>query len=155
MTRIGFLVGTAALTLLPFAAIAADEHVIAAPDTLKWGPAPPAYPKGAEFAIITGNPGQEGPFVLRIKAPAGYKVPPHMHPADENVTVLSGSVNFGMGDKMDAAKETAVKPGGYFKASKGMAHYASFPEPTIIQVHGVGPTGINYINPADDPRKSN
>ena len=79
---------------MPFAAIAADEHVIATPDTLKWGPAPPSYPKGAEFAIITGNPGQEGPFVLRIKAPAGYKVPPHVHPADENVTVISGTVNF-------------------------------------------------------------
>jgi quercetin dioxygenase-like cupin family protein len=155
MTRIAFLVGTVAIAALPFAATAADEHVVATPDTLKWGPAPPAYPKGAEFAIISGNPGQEGPFVLRIKTPAGYKVPPHTHPADENVTVLSGSVNFGMGDKVDAAKETAVKPGGYFKASKGMAHYASFPEATIIQVHGVGPTGITYINPADDPRKSN
>jgi quercetin dioxygenase-like cupin family protein len=155
MSRIRFLVGTVALALLPFAAIAADEHVIATSDTLKWGPAPPSYPKGAEFAIITGNPGQEGPFVLRIKAPAGYKVPPHVHPADENVTVISGTVNFGMGDKIDAAKETPLKPGGYFKASKGMVHYASFPEPTIVQVHGVGPTGINYINPADDPRKSN
>jgi len=156
MTRIAFLAGAAALVLSPLSAIAADDHaVVAAPDTLKWAPGPPGYPKGAEFTIITGNPGQEGPFVLRIKAPAGYKVPPHMHPADENVTVLSGSVNFGMGEKVDAAKETAVKPGGYFKASKGMAHYAAFPEPTIIQVHGVGPTGISYINPADDPRKSN
>src|SRR6266567_4459291 len=126
MTRIGFLVGTVALGLLPFAAIAADEHVSATPDTLKWGPAPPAY-----------------------------KVPPHVHPADENVTVLSGTFNFGMGEKFDEAKGTALKPGGYFKASKGMAHYAWFTEPTIIQVHGVGPTGINYINPADDPRKSN
>ena len=107
MTRIGFLVGTVALGLLPFAAIAADEHVSATPDTLKWGPAPPAYPKGAEFAIISGNPGQEGPFVLRIKAPAGYKVPPHVHPADENVTVLSGTFNFGMGEKFDEAKGTA------------------------------------------------
>src|SRR5205807_8082037 len=140
---------------LTFAAIAAGEHVNAPPGAHKWGPATPRYPEGAEFAIITGNPGQEGPFVLHIKAPAGYKVPPHVQPADENVTVISGTVNFGMGDKVDAAKETAVKPGGYFKASKGMAHYASFPEPTIIQVHGVGPTGINYINPADDPRKSN
>jgi quercetin dioxygenase-like cupin family protein len=155
MTRIGILLCTVALSLLPLAAIAADEHVIATPDTLKWGPPPPAYPKGAEFAVITGNPGQEGPFVLRIRAPAGYKVPPHVHPADENVTVISGSVNFGMGDKMDPAKETALKPGGYFKASKGMQHYASFPEPAIIQVHGVGPTGITYVNPADDPRKSN
>jgi quercetin dioxygenase-like cupin family protein len=155
MTRIGSLVCTLALGLLPFAALAADEHVVATPDTLKWGPAPPSYPKGAEFAIITGNPGQEGPFVLRMKAPAGYKVPPHVHPADENVTVISGTVNFGMGAKMDAASETAVKAGGYFKASKGMQHYASFPEPTIIQVHGVGPTGISYINPADDPRKGN
>jgi quercetin dioxygenase-like cupin family protein len=154
MTRI-ILVSTVVLGLLPFAAMAADDHVFATPDTLKWGPAPPGYPKGAEFAIIAGNPGQEGPFVLRIRAPAGYKVPPHMHPADENATVLSGAVTFGMGDKMDAAKETVLKAGGYFKASKGMAHYASFPEPTVIQVHGVGPTGINYINPADDPRKSN
>jgi quercetin dioxygenase-like cupin family protein len=156
MTRIAFLAGAAALLLSPLSAIAADDHaVVAAPDTLKWAPGPPGYPKGAEFAIITGSPGQEGPFVLRLKAPAGYKVPPHTHPADENATVLSGSVNFGTGEKVDAAKETAVKPGGYFKASKGMAHYASFTEPTIIQVHGVGPTGISYINPADDPRKSN
>jgi len=154
MTRL-ILISTVGLALLPLAAMAADDHVIAAPDTLKWGPAPPAYPKGAEFAIITGNPGQEGPFVLRIKAPAGYLVPPHVHPADENVTVLSGAVNFGMGAKVDAAHETAVKPGGYFKAAKGMQHYALFPEATVIQVHGVGPTGINYINPADDPRKSN
>ena len=154
MNRI-ILVSTLVLGLLPLAAMAADDHVFATPDTLKWGPAPPAYPKGAEFAIIAGNPGQEGPFVLRIRAPAGYKVPPHIHPADENVTVISGAATFGMGDKMDAAKETVLKPGGYFKASKGMAHYASFSEPTVIQVHGVGPTGINYINPADDPRKSN
>ena len=156
MTRIAFLAGAAALLLTPLSAIAADDHaIVAAPDTLKWTPGPPGYPKGAEFTVITGNPGQEGPFVLRLKAPAGYKVPPHTHPADENATVLSGSVTFGMGDKVDAAKETAVKPGGYFKASKGMPHYASFTEPTIVQVHGVGPTGISYINPADDPRKSN
>src|ERR1700757_1601107 len=102
MTRIGFVVGAVALGLLPLAATAADEHVIATPDTLKWGPAPPGYPKGTEFAVITGNPAQEGPFVLRIRAPAGYKVPPHVHPADENVTVISGSVTFGMGDKVDA-----------------------------------------------------
>src|SRR5262249_48042469 len=120
MTRIQFLVSTVALALLPFAAIAADEHVIATPDTLKWGPAPPSYPKGAEFAIITGNPGQEGPFVLRIKAPAGYTVPPHVHPADENVTVISCTGNFGFGDKIDAAEGTPHKPGGYCTASRGM-----------------------------------
>jgi hypothetical protein len=57
--------------------------------------------------------------------------------------------------EVDAAKETALRAGGYFKAAKGMPHYAAFPEPTVIQVHGVGPTGINYINPADDPRTSN
>src|SRR6476619_4482651 len=99
MTRIGFLVCMMALGLLPLSAIAADEHVIATPDTLKWGPAPPAYPKGAAFAVITGNPVQEGPCGLRISAPAWYNVPPHVHPADENVTVISGSVSFGMGEK--------------------------------------------------------
>jgi Domain of unknown function (DUF4437) len=155
MTRVGALIGSLALVLLPFSTVAADDHVTAAPDSLKWGPAPPAFPKGAEIAVIAGDPGKEGPFVFRIRVPGGYKVPPHTHPADENVTVISGTFHIGMGDKFDDSKGTALKTGGFAKAPKGMAHYAWFSEPTIVQVHGVGPTGITYVNPADDPRKSN
>jgi quercetin dioxygenase-like cupin family protein len=155
MTRIGMLIGSLALGLLPLTAIAADQHVAVSPDSLKWGPAPPAFPKGAETSILAGDPSKEGPYAYRIKVPAGYKVPPHQHPADENVTVISGSFHVGMGDKFDEASGRMVKAGGFAHVSKGMSHYAWFTEPTIIQVHGVGPSGITYVNPADDPRKSN
>ena len=134
--------------------LAADEHVMAAPDSLKWGPGPAALPKGAELAVISGDPGKEGPFVARIRVPAGYRVPPHTHPADENLTVISGTLNIAMGDKFDESKGTALKAGGFFKSPSGMAHYAWFTEPTVFQVHGVGPWGVIYVNPADDPRDS-
>jgi hypothetical protein len=69
--------------------------------------------------------------------------------------VISGSFHIGMGDKFDEAKGTMLKAGGFAQVSKGMSHYAWFTEPTILQIHGVGPSGITYVNPADDPRKSN
>ena len=145
----------ALLALAPVTALAADDHAVVAPDQLKWGPAPPAFPKGAQLAVITGDPSKEGAYVVRLKVPAGYKVPAHTHPNDENITVISGTFNIGMGEKLDETKGTAVKPGGFAKAAKGMQHYAWFTEETVIQNHGVGPSGITYVNPADDPRKSN
>ena len=154
MTRI-MLVSAVVLGLLPLSTVAADEHVMAAPDSLKWGPGPASLPKGAELVVIAGDPGKEGPFVFRLRLPAGYKVPPHTHPADENVTVISGTFNIAMGDKFDESKGTALKAGGFFKAPRGMTHYAWFTEPTVLQMHGVGPWGFTYVNPADDPRKSN
>ena len=155
MTRIGTIMGALALVLLPLSTVAADEHVIAAPDSLKWGPGPASLPKGAELAVIAGDPAKEGPFVYRIRVPAGYKVQPHTHPGDENITVILGTFHIAMGEKFDESKGTALKAGGFLKAPRGMAHYAWFTEPTVFQVHGVGPWGITYVNPADDPRKSN
>jgi len=155
MTRIGTIIGALALVLLPLSTVAADEHVIAAPDSLKWGPGPASLPKGAELAVIAGDPAKEGPFVYRIRVPAGYKVQPHTHPGDENITVISGTLHIAMGDKFDESKGTALKAGGFVKAPRGMAHYAWFTAPTVFQVHGIGPWGITYVNPADDPRKSN
>ena len=155
MTRASLFVTVGVLALLPAAAAAMDDHVAVSPDQLKWAPAPPAFPKGAQIAVVTGDPSKEGPYVARLKVPAGYKVPPHTHPNDENVTVISGSFNIGMGDKLDEAKGTSVKAGGFAKAAKGMQHYAWFTEDTVIQLHGIGPSGITYVNPADDPRKSN
>jgi quercetin dioxygenase-like cupin family protein len=139
---------------MPLPVAAADEHmVVVSPDGLKWGAAPPAFPKGAQLAVVSGDPSKEGLYVIRLKLPAGYKVPAHTHPNDENVTVISGTFNIAMGDKFDDAKGPALKAGGFAIAPKGMAHYAWFPEETIIQIHGLGPSGITYVNPADDPRK--
>ena len=126
-------------------------HTLVQADTLKWGPAPPAFP-GAHAAVLAGNPAKEGPFVFRLKFPAGYKIAPHSHPIDENVTVISGVVHMGTGDQEDANKELVMKAGDYVLVAKGTVHYVRMPQETVMQVHGNGPSGINFANPADDPR---
>jgi quercetin dioxygenase-like cupin family protein len=87
-----------------------------------------------------------------LKVPAGFEIPAHTHPNDENVTVLSGVFQIGTGDKLDEKKVETLRAGGYSFVAKGMTHYAIFPEDTVIQLHGTGPQGITYVNPADDPR---
>jgi quercetin dioxygenase-like cupin family protein len=144
------LVGAASIS-----AIAADDHIAVSADQLKWGPAPPAFPKGAEISVLAGDPTKEGLYVIRLKLPAGYKVPPHTHPNDENVSVITGTFNIGMGSTFDEKNGKALKAGGFVHMPKGMQHFAWFTEETIIQQHGMGPQGIIYVNPADDPRKSN
>jgi quercetin dioxygenase-like cupin family protein len=155
MKRISLASGLFLLVVPTLPATAADEHVVISPDNLKWAAAPPAFPKGAQIAVLSGDPSKEGLYVVRLKVPAGYKVPAHTHPNDENITVVSGTFNFGMGDKLDEKKGDALKPGGFAHAPKGMQHYAWFTEDSIVQLHGMGPQGIIYVNPADDPRKSN
>src|SRR6185436_5081480 len=88
-------------------------HVMLPAAQVKWGPAPPSVPKGVQLAVVSGNPGAAGPFVIRLKIPAGQKIAPHWHPTDENVTVLSGTVAFGMGEKFDPAALKNLSAGGY------------------------------------------
>ena len=140
-----------ALTLSHWAL--AQQGTVVQPDALKWGPGPPSVPAGAQAAPVVGDPTKEGGYAIRIKFPAGYKVAPHVHPNDENVTVISGTFHFGLGEKFDESKGQAIKAGGYAQAPKGVPHFAWASEETVIQLHGVGPGGITYVNPADDPRK--
>jgi len=154
MVRLAPVVAVLLVGIVSTSSVAMDEHTSVSPDKLKWVAISAAFPKGAQIAVLTGDPSKEGMYVIRLKAPAGYKVMPHSHPFDENVTVLSGSFIIEMGDKVDE-KKTALKPGGFARMPKGMVHYAVFPEETIIQIHGQGPQGITYVNPADDPRKQN
>jgi quercetin dioxygenase-like cupin family protein len=148
------LAATLILAALPFAALAMDEHAAVQPGALKWSAGPPGLPPGAQFAVLAGDPSKQGAYVLRAKMPAGYKVPPHTHPTDENVTVISGTFHIGMGDKFDAKKGETVKAAGFVHVGKDMQHYAWVSAPTVIQVHGMGPFEIKYINPADDPRNA-
>jgi quercetin dioxygenase-like cupin family protein len=123
-------------------------------DDVKWGPVPPNIPAGAQIAVISGDPGKEGLYVIRLKMPAGYKVPAHWHPQYENVTVLTGEFNVGMGDKLDTSKGMALRPGGYVEAPAKMHHYGWIGNgEAIVQVTGPGPFGITYVDPADDPSK--
>lgn len=153
MNRVALLIGVFSLSL-PLTAMAGEQHTILSPDQLKWS-APPALAKGAEVAVVSGDPSKEGPYVTRLKFPAGFKIMPHTHPNTENVTVISGQFHIGTGEKFDENKLEALKAGGYVRMPHGMQHYAMTGEDTVIQLHGMGPQGIVYVNPADDPRKSN
>ena len=123
------------------------------PETVAWSPGPPNFPAGAEVAVISGDPSKSEPYVVRLRVPAGYRFAPHTHPGDENITVLSGSFNVGMGDKFDDTKGVKVRAGGFTVVHKNMPHYAWFTEPSVLQAHGVGPFTMEYVNPADDPSK--
>ena len=119
---------------------------------LKWGPAPPGLPAGAQLAVLSGNPEKEGMFTMRVKFPAGYSVAPHHHPADELVTVIEGDLALGMGDKVDRESMTLLKQGGYAVAAKTMNHYVTSTGGGIVQITSHGPFAIVYANPKDDPR---
>ena len=88
--------------------------------SLKWGPAPSVFPEGAQVAVLSGDPFKDGPYVLRLKMPKGYKVPAHNHPTTENVTVISGNFHIGMGDKLDEKKGIELRAGGYGEAPAKM-----------------------------------
>lgn len=133
---------------------AVPQHVVVAPAAIKWLNFPLGGP-GVKAAVISGDPDKPGPFVLRIKSPAGAKVPPHWHPGDEHLTILAGTFAVGMGDVFDAKKMKALPPGAYALLPRDMHHFAQSKTATIVQVHGMGPFQINFVNPADDPRKKN
>lgn len=129
-------------------------HTLLADADLKWGEAPPSLPKGAMFAVLSGDPGQPGPFTVRVKFPAEYRVAPHWHPTDEHVTVLSGTIALGMGEKADPAAMKDLTVGGYARMPAEMRHYLTARTAATLQVHGTGRFALNYVNPADDPRKT-
>lgn len=121
-------------------------------DQVKFGPAPPFLPPGAQLALLEGDPmASSGDFTIRLKMPDGYKVAPHTHPNRENVTVLSGTLKVGMGDQFDANKMMSFGPGSFAYLDPSMHHYAGASGETVIQIHGMSPVKFNYINPADDP----
>ena len=108
---------------------------------------------GVDLAVLEGDPAKDGPFVFRVKIPDGYRVPPHTHPKTERVTVISGTFNIGMGDKFDEKAGKEMPAGSYGQWPAGMKHFAWVKGETVIQIHGTGPWGIQYVNPDDDPRK--
>jgi len=131
---------------------AAAEHRVFAADDIKWADGPASLPKGAKMAVLSGDPKAPGVFTMRLTLPAGYKIPPHTHPADENVTILSGEFHMAMGDKWDDTKGHALTAGSFSTMPKGTRHYAWSKTGAVLQLNGMGPWGITYVNPADDPR---
>ena len=128
------------------------DHIMVMPTDIKWSAAPPSLPPGAQVSIIEGDPSKEGLFTMRIKLPADYKIMPHSHPADEHITVIEGSFFMGVDEKYDEKSAREIPAGGFAVMNSGTRHYAFTKNNCIIQLHGTGPWGINYVNPADDPR---
>lgn len=123
------------------------------PDALDWQDEP-ILPKGAKSALISGDPTKAGVFIAYLKFPASYKVPPHTHPFAEVITVLSGKLGNGMGEKFDAEKGEVLNAGSSFSLPADHTHYVwTTDEETVVQLIATGPWGITYINPDDDPRK--
>jgi quercetin dioxygenase-like cupin family protein len=145
-----------AVSLAALAAASAQasdlHHTVVPADQVKWGPAPASLPPGAQAAALLGGPAKEGPFVIRLKFPAGFVIPPHRHSKDEFVTVISGGFAVTAGDKVDRS----IKPlpaASFVHLPAGMPHFAWTEVETVVQINGVGPFDVVYLDPADDPRK--
>lgn len=131
----------------------ADGHLMVKPDQLEWGPVG-SMPPGATAAVLEGDPSKAEDFTMRIRFPAEYVIPVHTHPAVERVTVLEGTLYFGIGDTFDREAAAAVVPGSLAVMGVGVPMYGfTEDEPVVIQLNGRGPWGIEYVNPEDDPRK--
>jgi anti-sigma factor ChrR (cupin superfamily) len=149
MRTCAFIIGLAMLA--GTASFAEQMNMPVNADGLKWGPAPAVFPKGAQVAVLSGDPFKDGLYVLRLRMPANYKIAAHNHPTSEYVTVVSGKFHIGMGDKLDQKKGVELRPGGFGEAPARMNHYAWTTEETVVQVHGQGPFALTYVNPADNP----
>jgi quercetin dioxygenase-like cupin family protein len=145
------LVGGLVLGAVPAYAQHGGGHVVLQPSQLTWNDLP-ALP-GVKIAVIEGPLTETVPIMFRLKFPANYRVPPHRHPGIEHITVISGTLNLGMGETFDAEKTHALTPGSVAIMPPGTPHFVWTSEETIGQVHSIGPWSVTYVNPADDPRK--
>jgi quercetin dioxygenase-like cupin family protein len=133
--------------------VGTTHAVVVLPDQVNWAPAPPSLPAGAKAAVLEGDPKQAGPFTMRVSLPDGYRIAPHSHPAAERVTVIQGTFRLGMGDKFDEAALNSLPTGSYISMQPGTHHFAQAKGNTIVQINGIGPWKLTYVNPADDPSK--
>lgn len=148
MKRTAFLASLILVAALPLAA----DHIMLKAGDLKWAAGPASLPPGSQVAVLEGDLASEGIFTARLRLPANYRIPAHWHPAFEHVTVISGSFWMGLGDKFDEAVLHEIPAGGFAVMSPGQRHFAATKGETVIQLHGMGPWQIYYVNPADDPR---
>ncbi|MGQ0704451.1 MAG: cupin domain-containing protein [Gemmatimonadales bacterium] len=127
--------------------------VVVRPAEIVWQPVPPVLPPGAEFALLVGNPGEPGPFAMRVRVPANYRVGPHRHPVAEYVTILSGTLCIATGERTDYRQGTCLGAGAFFMTPANLAHALWTEGPAEYELHATGPFEGTYLNPADDPRR--
>jgi len=122
------------------------------PEDIEWKPFA-AFPPSARLAIVVGQPTEPGPYVVRVKVPAGVKLMPHRHPEDRVYTIISGVFYIGVGERFDSEKLEAYPPGAVIVLPGGTPHFhwARSGE-YVSQVSAIGPLGLDYVDPSDDPR---
>jgi quercetin dioxygenase-like cupin family protein len=147
------LLAVASFVSPPSWAQAHGDHMMIGPNELKWADVP-SLPPGAKIAVIEGAMNEAKPFTIRLKFPADYSIPAHSHPAVERVTVLSGTFHMGTGDKLDPKQVKPLSAGSIAIMQPKTNHFALTKSETVVQLHGTGPWGVTYVNPADDPRKN-
>lgn len=133
--------------------IAAPDRGFAADDPFPWKAAPPSLPSGAQMAVVSGDPAKKGPLVVRLKLPKNYIIQPHRQPTAENITVLYGVLNIGMGERLDRTRLKQYETGAHLSIPANAPHYVQIYRETIIQLNGTGPFVIDYVDPANDPSK--
>ena len=143
--RARFTIAILAALVLPAAANAQAPALV-------WGPAPPVFPPGAKMAVLQGDPSQAVSFTVRLDLPSGYRVQPHFHPTEENLTIISGTFLLGMGDSLDAGKAIVLPAGGFSSVGANMHHYAITRGRTVVQVQAMGPFVLTYVRPQDNPQ---
>lgn len=162
MRLIGGIVAVSALALVGLSAIPVNaaggtslfERFFKGDDSLRWYPGPGLLPKGAEIAVLEGDPRKEEPVTFRLRFPDGYWIPPHSYTMRAQTTVLEGTLMIGSGKTVDRQTAKAFGPGTEFVLPIGDYHYIWTKGRTVVEVHGTGPWEITYANVADDPRNS-
>lgn len=129
-----------------------DRFRVILPEDIDWKPFS-AFPAGAQLAVLVGHPAERGPYVVRVKVPGGTKLMPHKHPEDRIYTVMSGVFYIGLGEIFDGNKVKAYAPGSVIvlPGETWHFHWAKSGE-YITQVSAIGPLGLEYHDPKDDPR---
>ena len=133
---------------------ASESEAFINPKDIKWVDAPPSMTQGAKIAVLQGDPGKSGPFVIRLMVPAGYQIPPHWHSQDESLTVIAGTLYFGSGDKIETTKARTLTAGGFHFLAGKDHHYLVAKSQAVVQVNGNGPFDIAYIKSDDDLQKA-
>jgi Domain of unknown function (DUF4437) len=124
------------------------------PSEIAWKAGPESLPPGAKVAVLEGDPAKDGFFTIRLLLPDGYRVAPHWHPNVERLTIISGTVNLGTGDRFDAAATKTLPAGTYSAMPPKMTHFAWMTGETVLQLSSIGPWQVIYVDPADDPRNT-
>ena len=162
MKRVGVVVlvlsGVAGLSVLG-TSLAAEQKknpggtwALYVPSEISWKAGPESLARGAKVAILEGDPSKDGFFTMRLLLPDGYRVAPHWHPKAERLTIISGTVNLGTGDRFDATATKTLPAGTYSSMPPQMTHFAWTTGETVLQLSSIGPWQVIYVDPADDPR---